>query len=96
MIPRPCMSGLRPIPSPQERKCLGRTPSPSTPVPLPMDEQGAAEWALLDNNSGQDIMAWITRADGSLAGEVGVNDKGIILYRRMLRQQLAWKPVASP
>lgn len=60
-------------------------------VPLPMDEQGAAEWALLDNNSGQDIMAWITQgpiADRSQE-KLGESDKGIILYRRMLRQQLA-------
>jgi 5,5'-dehydrodivanillate O-demethylase len=46
---------------------------------------------LLDNNSGQDIMAWITQgpiADRSLE-KLGESDKGIILYRRMLRQQLA-------
>jgi 5,5'-dehydrodivanillate O-demethylase len=60
-------------------------------VPLPTDEQGLADWALLDNNSGQDIMAWITQgpiADRSLE-KLGESDKGIILYRRMLRQQLA-------
>ena len=60
-------------------------------VPLPADEHGLAEWDLLDNNSGQDIMAWITQgpiADRSLE-RLGESDKGIILYRRMLRQQLA-------
>jgi 5,5'-dehydrodivanillate O-demethylase len=49
------------------------------------------DWQLLDNNSGQDIMAWITQgaiADRSLE-KLGESDKGIILYRRMLRQQLA-------
>jgi 5,5'-dehydrodivanillate O-demethylase oxygenase subunit len=64
---------------------------PHYTVPLPMDEQGTAEWALLDNNSGQDIMAWITQgpiADRSQE-KLGESDKGIILYRRMLRQQLA-------
>ena len=49
------------------------------------------DWQMLDNNSGQDIMAWITQgaiADRSLE-KLGESDKGIILYRRMLRQQLA-------
>ena len=52
---------------------------------------GQADWQMLDNNSGQDIMAWITQgpiADRSLE-KLGESDKGIILYRRMLRQQLA-------
>jgi 5,5'-dehydrodivanillate O-demethylase len=60
-------------------------------VPLPTDENGQMDWQLLDNNSGQDIMAWITQgpiADRSLE-KLGESDKGIILYRRMLRQQLA-------
>jgi 5,5'-dehydrodivanillate O-demethylase len=60
-------------------------------VPLPTDEEGQMDWQLLDNNSGQDIMAWITQgaiADRSLE-KLGESDKGIILYRRMLRQQLA-------
>jgi 5,5'-dehydrodivanillate O-demethylase len=60
-------------------------------VPLPTDERGLADWEFLDNNSGQDIMAWITQgpiADRSLE-RLGESDKGIILYRRMLRQQLA-------
>jgi 5,5'-dehydrodivanillate O-demethylase len=60
-------------------------------VPLPTDENGHMDWQLLDNNSGQDIMAWITQgaiADRSLE-KLGESDKGIILYRRMLRQQLA-------
>src|SRR5262247_4420699 len=30
-------------------------------VPLPTDEEGQANWQMLDNNSGQDIMAWITQ-----------------------------------
>jgi 5,5'-dehydrodivanillate O-demethylase len=60
-------------------------------VPLPADANGQVDWRLLDNNSGQDIMAWITQgaiADRSLE-KLGESDKGIILYRRMLRQQLA-------
>ncbi len=60
-------------------------------VPLPVDEQGVAEWQLMDNNSGQDITAWVTQgpiADRSQE-KLGESDKGIIIYRRMLRQQLA-------
>jgi 5,5'-dehydrodivanillate O-demethylase len=60
-------------------------------VPLPVDEHGQPDWALMDNNSGQDILAWITQgpiADRSLE-KLGESDKGIILYRRLLRQQLA-------
>ncbi len=59
-------------------------------VPLPMPENGAADWQLLDNNSGQDIVVWTTQgaiADRSLE-KLGESDRGIILYRRMLRQQL--------
>jgi 5,5'-dehydrodivanillate O-demethylase oxygenase subunit len=60
-------------------------------VPLPVDENGRADWSLMDNNSGQDIAAWITQgpiADRSQE-KLGESDKGIIMYRRMLRQQLA-------
>jgi 5,5'-dehydrodivanillate O-demethylase len=60
-------------------------------VPLSIDEHWQADWQLLDNNSGQDIMAWVTQ--GAIADRtqerLGESDKGIILYRRMLRQQLA-------
>ena len=60
-------------------------------VPLPVDGDGNADWNLMDNNSGQDIAAWVTQgpiADRSQE-KLGESDKGIILYRRMLRQQLA-------
>ena len=64
---------------------------PHYKVPLPVDEEGLAEWPLMDNNSGQDITAWVTQ--GAIADrsqeKLGESDKGIILYRRMLRQQLA-------
>jgi len=60
-------------------------------VPLPVDGEGLPDWGLMDNNSGQDITAWITQ--GSIADrsqeKLGESDKGILLYRRMLRQQLA-------
>jgi 5,5'-dehydrodivanillate O-demethylase len=60
-------------------------------VPVPgLDETGEPQWALLDNNSGEDMMAWITQggvADRS-AEKLGLSDKGIILYRRLLQEQL--------
>ena len=45
----------------------------------------------MDNNSGQDIMAWITQGPISDRSQekLGESDKGIIMYRRMLRQQMA-------
>lgn len=60
-------------------------------VPLPFDESGQVRWEMVDNNSGQDIVAWVTQgriADRSQE-KLGESDKGIIMYRRMLRQQLA-------
>jgi 5,5'-dehydrodivanillate O-demethylase len=44
---------------------------------------------LLDNNSGEDIAAWITQ--GEIADrsdeKLGLSDKGIILYRQLLKQE---------
>jgi len=60
-------------------------------VPVPgVDENGLPTWELLDNNSGQDNMAWITQ--GSIANrsleKLGGSDMGIIMYRRLLVQQM--------
>ena len=45
---------------------------------------------ILDNNSGQDIAAWYTR--GAIADRtrknLGRSDKGIILFRRQLEENL--------
>jgi 5,5'-dehydrodivanillate O-demethylase len=60
-------------------------------VPLPFDENGQIDWTLMDNNCGQDIVAWVSQgpiADRSKE-KLGESDKGIILFRRQLRQQLA-------
>jgi 5,5'-dehydrodivanillate O-demethylase len=60
------------------------------PVPFP-DEKGLPQWSVLDNNGGQDIMAWLTQgeiADRSVE-KLAESDKGIILYRRMLKEQMA-------
>jgi 5,5'-dehydrodivanillate O-demethylase len=51
------------------------------------DKQG---WVITDFGNGQDAMAWITQggiADRT-AEKLGESDKGIILYRRLLNQQL--------
>jgi len=60
-------------------------------VPVPgYDKTGEPQWSLLDNNSGEDMMAWITQggiADRAME-KLGLSDKGIILYRRLLREQL--------
>ncbi len=56
-------------------------------VPVPdIDAEGRVPWNVLDNNSGQDIVAWITQ--GAIADReqehLGRSDKGVTLYRTML------------
>jgi 5,5'-dehydrodivanillate O-demethylase len=60
-------------------------------VPVPgIDVAGEPQWPLLDNNSGEDMIAWITQ--GPVADRtqesLGLSDKGVILYRRMLKEEL--------
>ena len=59
-------------------------------VPLPMDQSGKTDWTLMDNNCGQDIMAWVSQ--GAIADrskeKLAESDQGIILFRRQLTQQL--------
>ena len=72
------------IKEPQER-----IPFYNVPVPG-FDMAGEPQWSLLDNNSGEDMIAWITQ--GGIADrtqeKLGLSDKGIILYRRLLNEQL--------
>ena len=60
-------------------------------VPLPgVDEEGHPTWNLLDNNSGQDHAAWMTQgyvSNRSLE-KLGESDRGIIMYRRLLNEQV--------
>jgi 5,5'-dehydrodivanillate O-demethylase oxygenase subunit len=59
-------------------------------VPVPSaDGKGEPEWSLLDNNSGEDIAAWITQGEIVDRSEekLGHSDKGIILYRQLLKQE---------
>jgi 5,5'-dehydrodivanillate O-demethylase len=60
-------------------------------VPVPgVDATGEPDWSLLDNNSGEDMIAWVTQgevADRTLEA-LGLSDKGIILYRKQLKEQM--------
>lgn len=55
-----------------------------------LDDEGQPLWDVLDNNSGQDIAAWTTQ--GAVADRstetLGRSDKGIIMYRRMLEENM--------
>ena len=61
----------------------------SPPLALLTDE-GLPNWDILDSNSAQDVAAWITQ--GEIADRTGENlgrsDKGIILFRRMLEENM--------
>ena len=60
-------------------------------VPVPqLDAEDRAEWEKLDNNSGQDLVAWVTQ--GGIADRekenLGRSDRGVILYRQMLEENM--------
>ena len=59
------------------------------PLPLP-DAHGQPPWELMDNAPGQDIFAWVTQ--GAIVDRtkerLGRSDEGIILYRKMLKDNL--------
>jgi 5,5'-dehydrodivanillate O-demethylase len=59
------------------------------PVPQ-LNEEGQPRWDMLDTNSAQDPAAWITQ--GKIADRdqehLGRSDKGIILYRQMLEENI--------
>ena len=60
-------------------------------VPLPgVDEEGLPVWEVVDNNSGQDNYAWMSQGPITprWTEHLGESDKGIILYRRLLREQM--------
>lgn len=61
-------------------------------VPVPgLDAGGELQWSLIDNNSGQDIAMWFTQ--GAIADReeehLGASDKGVILFRQLLQENLA-------
>jgi 5,5'-dehydrodivanillate O-demethylase len=55
-----------------------------------VDEFGLPRWDLLESNSAQDVAAWITQGDIANRGteNLGRSDKGIIMFRRMLEQNM--------
>jgi len=60
-------------------------------VPLPgVNDEGLPVWELVDNNSGQDNYAWVSQGPITprWTEHLGESDKGIILYRRLLREQM--------
>lgn len=60
-------------------------------VPLPgIDAEGHPIWDVMDNNSGQDNYAWMSQGPITprWTEHLGESDKGLILYRRLLREQM--------
>ncbi|MEA2642158.1 MAG: 5,5-dehydrodivanillate O-demethylase oxygenase subunit, partial [Chloroflexota bacterium] len=60
-------------------------------VPVPgVDAEGLPVWDVVDNNSGQDNFAWASQGPVTprWTEHLGESDKGIILYRRLLREQM--------
>jgi 5,5'-dehydrodivanillate O-demethylase len=60
-------------------------------VPVPgVDAEGLPIWELADNNSGQDNFAWSSQGPVTprWTEHLGESDKGLILYRRLLREQM--------
>lgn len=55
-----------------------------------VDEHGQPIWGQLDNNSGQDHYAWTSQGPRTRRWleRLGQSDVGIILYRRMLMEQM--------
>ena len=60
-------------------------------VPVPtVSSRGEPEWDLVDNNSGQDIVMWYTQGAVADRGaeHLGLSDRGIILYRKLLQDNI--------
>ena len=60
-------------------------------VPLPgVNAEGLPIWELVDNNSGQDNYAWSSQGHITprWTEHLGESDMGLILYRRLLREQM--------
>ena len=61
-------------------------------VPMPgLDENMQPVWGLMDNNSGQDNMMWTSQGPimQRPLEKLGQSDVGIIMFRRMLLEQLS-------
>jgi 5,5'-dehydrodivanillate O-demethylase len=59
------------------------------PVPV-LEKDGRAQWHLFESNPEQDMVAWITQGPVADRTEehLGRSDKGIILFRRMIEENI--------
>ena len=60
------------------------------PPVIQLDENDQPQYVILDSNSAQDVAAWITQGDiADRTGEhLGRSDKGIIMFRQMLEDNI--------
>lgn len=60
------------------------------PPLVELDASGRPRWEVLDSNSAQDVAAWITQGDVAdrTKESLGRSDKGIIMFRRMIDEQI--------
>ena len=74
---------------PIEPQAVDDIPMFTAPVPQ-VDASGLPQWDILDNNSGQDIVAWTSQGTVTdrTKESLGRSDKGIVMYRRQLQQAL--------
>ena len=64
---------------------------PTYMVPVPgIGTDGRPQWDLIDHNAGQDNIAWMSQGliSDREAEKLGESDKGIIMYRSMLQEQM--------
>jgi 5,5'-dehydrodivanillate O-demethylase oxygenase subunit len=70
--------------------CTSQDRVPYYLIPPPVDQSRNPIWPELDNNGGQDIMAWM--GQGAIADRrrerLAESDKGIILWRELTKRQL--------
>jgi 5,5'-dehydrodivanillate O-demethylase len=73
-----------PEPGEQPSTLYYRVPSPA------LDEEDRLPWTLLDNNSGQDGLAFALQGpvNDRTQEHLGVSDQGVISYRKLLTEQL--------
>jgi 5,5'-dehydrodivanillate O-demethylase len=62
-------------------------PHYTAPVPR-LDQTGLPQWDVVDNNSGQDIVAWITQGHitDRAHENLGRSDRGVVLFRKLLEE----------
>jgi 5,5'-dehydrodivanillate O-demethylase oxygenase subunit len=75
---------------PQEPGAQKQEKVPYFTIPASVDENRMPIWGELDNNGGQDSMAWIAQGDivDRTKEKLAESDRGILVFREMLRRQL--------